>query len=249
MFQNNLKIKNKELPSFALGTAPFVSVPYFGHRARLYQLDFEENPENIYNVIKYSYDKGMRAIQVMPEKPMVNALKLVKEENLDISIYGTIRKNSLNKDIQLFADLDADIMFLDEWITDKSESDFIMGALDVVNEEDALSGLITTLPKETTKKLMNSPIKELFDIYMLPLNKIGYLMDYPLFVPSARKELEKNLIKLGKPIMATQTLAAGILQPIEALDFIKSLNYVEMITIGLAKESEIDETLDYLFQL
>lgn len=247
MFQDNLKIKNKKLPKFALGTAPFVSLPYFGHRARLYQLDFEENPENIYKIIKYSYDKGVRAIQAIPEKPMINALKIVKEENLDISIYGTIRKDNLNKDIQLFSDLNADIMFLDEWITDKSEPDFIMGALDIINEENTLSGLITTLPKETSKKLINSPIKELFDVYMLPINKLGYLMDYPLFVPSAREELKENLIKLDKPVMATQTLAAGILQPQEALEFIKSLGYIDMITIGLAKTSEVDETIKYLF--
>ena len=61
-------------------------------------MDFGENPENIYKIIKYSYDKGVRAIQVIPEKPMINALKIVKEENLDISIYGTIRKNNINKD-------------------------------------------------------------------------------------------------------------------------------------------------------
>lgn len=247
MFQDNLKIKNKKLPKFALGTAPFVSLPYFGHRARLYQLDFEENPENIYEIIKYSYDKGMRAIQVIPEKPMINALKIVKEEKMDISIYGTIRKNNLNKDIQLFADLNADIMFLDEWVTDKSEPDFIMEALDRIGEENTLSGLITTLPKETTKKLINSPIKELFDVYMLPINKLGYLMDYPLFVPSAREELKENLIKLDKTVMATQTLAAGIIQPQEALEFIKSLGYIDMITIGLAKTSEVDETIKYLF--
>ena len=248
MFQTTLTIKDKELPSFALGTAPFVSEPYFGHRARLYQLDFE-NPENICKIIRYSYDKGVRAIQVIPEKPMVNALKIIDEENLDISIYGTIRKDNLNKDIQLFADLNAEIMFLDEWITDKSEPDFIMGALDIINEEDTLSGLITALPKETTKKLLDSPVNELFDVYMLPINKLGYLMDYPLFVPSAREELKQNLIKLDKPVMATQTLAAGILQPSEALEFIRSLNYVNMITIGLAKESEVNETLDYLFKL
>ena len=249
MFQNNLIIKNKKLPLFALGTAPFISAQYFGHRARLYQLDFGENPENIYKIIKYSYDKGVRAIQVIPEKPVINALKIVKEENLDVSIYGTIRKNNINKDIKIFSDLNAEIMFLDEWLTDKSESDFIMGVLDIINEEDTLSGLITALPKETTKKLINSPIKELFDIYMLPINKLGYLMDYPLFVPSAREELKENLIKLDKPVMAAQTLAAGILQPQEALKFIKSLGYVDMLTIGLAKESETDETIDILFQV
>ncbi len=249
MFQDELIIKNKKLHSFALGTAPFTSAPYFGHRARLYQLDFEKNPENIYKIIKYAYDCGIRAIQAIPEKSMINALKIVKEENLDMSIYGTIRKDNYNKDINVFADLNADLMFLDEWITDKSTSDFIIGVLDIINSNNTLSGLITSMPKETTKKLINSPMKELFDVYMLPINKLGYLMDYPLFIPSARDELKENLIKLNKTVMASQTLAAGILQPVEALEFIKSLNYIDMLTIGLTKESEVDETLNILFNL
>jgi hypothetical protein len=34
------------------GSSPFVAAPQFGHRARLYQLDLYNNPENILEIIQ-----------------------------------------------------------------------------------------------------------------------------------------------------------------------------------------------------
>ena len=71
------------------------------------------------------------------------------------------------------------MMLLDEWVTDKSDIDFIEESLNKINDENVVSGLITALPKETTPKLIDSDINDLFDIYVIPVNKLGYMMDYP----------------------------------------------------------------------
>ena len=37
-----------------LGTSPFIFAPQFGHRTRLYELDFENQPENIAKILDKS---------------------------------------------------------------------------------------------------------------------------------------------------------------------------------------------------
>ena len=66
MFEGKLKVLNKEIPRKLLGTSPFIAAPQFGHRARLYQLDLYNNPENIFKIIKKSYEMGIMGIQVIP---------------------------------------------------------------------------------------------------------------------------------------------------------------------------------------
>jgi len=52
MFDGKIKISEKEIPRILLGTSPFIAAAQFGHRARLYQLDLYNNPENILKIIK-----------------------------------------------------------------------------------------------------------------------------------------------------------------------------------------------------
>jgi hypothetical protein len=247
MFQGFIEIKDKKIPQTSLGTAPFIGMPYFGHRSRLYQLDFYSNPENILKVIKKSYDTGVRAIQLIPEEPVVKALNLALDEGLKLDIGGTVRKENLKEDIKLLSDLKASMMLLDEWVTDKSEMSFIEESLNRINDENVISGLITALPKETTPKLIDSDIKNLFDVYMVPVNKLGYMMDYDAFMKEERAQLAKLLEKLDKVIMANKILAVGILNPQEALEFLKTLDYVDMVSIGVASEKEAEETFSLLF--
>ena len=248
MFQNHIEIKNKKIPQTSLGTAPFIGMPYFGHRSRLYQLDFYNNPENILKVIRKSYDMGVRAIQLIPEEPVVKALEMAQDEGLKLDIWGTIRKENLMGDIELLSNLNSSMMLLDEWVTDKSEMDFIAGALDIINDENSIAGLITALPKETTPKLIDSDIKDLFEVYMVPVNKLGYMMDYSTFLTPEREELASLLKKLDKVVMANKILAVGILTPQEALEFLKTLDYVDLVTMGVASEKEAEETFGLLFK-
>jgi hypothetical protein len=139
------------------------------------------------------------------------------------------------------------MMLLDEWVTDKSDMDFIENSLNKINDENVISGLITALPKETTPKLSDSDIKELFDVYMVPVNKLGYMMDYPVFMQKERDELAQKLKDLDKIVMANKILAVGILNPEEAMDFLKTLDYVDLVTIGVASEKEAEETFNLLF--
>ncbi|MBC7100199.1 hypothetical protein [Methanothermobacter tenebrarum] len=248
MFDGSIKIKDKSIPCTSLGTAPFAGLAYFGHRSRLYQIDLYNNPDNIQRIIKRSYDLGVRAIQLIPEPPVIKALTGAVESGLDFTIIGTIRAGRFQEDLKLLLDLDADAMLLDEEYTDKLETWELADLLNSINDLGIVCGLITAFPRNTTMKLLASDILDLFDIYMIPLNKLGYMMDFPSFLEDERRELKEMILDTGKFIMAHKVLAAGILKPDEAFKFLESVDYIDMVSIGVASIEEAEETFTLLFE-
>lgn len=246
MFEGNVNIKGKEIPRTLLGTSPFIGAAQFGHRARLYQLDLYDQPKNILKVMKKSYDLGINGIQLVPYDPVVQALNWAIDEGCTFNIVGTVRPDCENEDIELLNELGASSMLLHGAITDKLDLDYLTENLDAIKETGAVPGIVTHRPFNTTKNLIDSPILDLFDIYMVPVNKTGYLMDTDVFMQKERDELRDLIKKLDKTIIAKKTMAAGILTPNDAFDYLKTLDYVDLMTVGIASEAEAEETFEIL---
>ena len=51
---------------------------------------------------------------------------------------------------------------------------------------------------------------------------------------------------LNKKVIATRVLAAGILQPKEAFEFLKTIDYVDLISIGVGKVEEAGDDFSLL---
>lgn len=246
MFEENIEINGRIIPRILLGTSPFIAAPHFGHRARLYQLDLYNQPENILKIIKQAYQLGVRGVQLIPYTPVVDAIRWAKDEGCKLNIVGTVRPDKEKEDIKLLSELDADAMLLHAVITDTGDWDTISHYLKIIKKENSIPGLVTHTPFGTTKKLLNSPILDLFDIYMIPLNKIGYLMDIDIFMDKERAELSDLIKSLNKKVIAKKTLAAGVLAPNDAFDYLKTVDFVDLITVGIASEVEAVETFDLL---
>jgi hypothetical protein len=74
-----------------------------------------------------------------------------------------------------------------------------------------------------------------------PFNKVGFQM-----IPS-KTECEKTLESLPEPIViAISILAAGYLNPTEAIDYIATLPNIEGVAVGVSKESHARETFRLL---
>ncbi len=57
-------------------------------------------------------------------------------------------------------------------------------------------------------------------------------MDCDTHGPDEREHLRKLIHKLGKTVIAKKVLAAGIMTPDDAFDYLKTLNYVDMVVFG-----------------
>ncbi|MEN6592267.1 MAG: hypothetical protein ABFC12_03370 [Methanobacterium sp.] len=246
MFEGHLEISGRSLPRTYLGTSPFIAAGQFGHRARLYQLDLYDQPENILKVIRKSYQMGVRGIQIIPYPPVLDAFRWAREEGIELSIIGTVRPGEEAADIKLLSWLDADAMLLHGAITDGCKWDVISGHLKDIKDEGSIAGLATHQPFRTTTKLLESPVLDLFDIYMIPVNKVGYLMDTEFFLEKQRSEFSELINKVDKTVIVKKTLAAGVLTPGDAFEFLKTVDYADMITVGIAYEKEAEETFTVL---
>lgn len=248
MFEGNIDVNEKEIPRVLLGTSPFIAAPQFGHRARLYQLDLYSNPENIFRIIRRSWEMGVAGIQLIPYPPVVEAMEMAIDAGIKMQVIGTLRPENENEDIELLSKLKASAMLLHGATTDNGNWDFIGGVLQSVADEGALPGLATHMPFQCTENLLESPVLDLFKLYMVPVNKLGYLMDCDTYGPEKRIELNDKISLLNKTVIAKKILAAGILTPEEALDHLQTVNFADIVTFGIASEEEAKQTFGYLFK-
>jgi hypothetical protein len=246
MFEGRIKVAGKEIPRTLLGTSPFVAAAQFGHRARLYQLDLYNNPENIFKIIKKSYEMGIRGIQVLPFPPVVKAIEEAFESGFKMDLIGTVRPEKEMKDIETLSELGASSMLLHAVITDNIDWNFIEEKLQEIKDANAVPGLVTHMPFQTTSCLLESPVIDLFDIYMVPVNKLGYLMDCDTYGINERTKLDEMIKNLNKTIIAKKILAAGILKPEEAFNYLKTIDFADIVALGIASEAEAQETYNLL---
>ena len=261
MFLENLEYKNKSIPQTILGYGPFMAEPYFGHRSRLYQLDLYDNPQATAEVIVEAYDKGVRAINLVNNQNLLKAYDIASNQGCEMKVIATIGKSDVDylnpnyevacevdwdEDIELFSAYDTPLMLVDEFIVDGYNWRLTSKILEEINSTGSLSGLVTAFPSKTTDLIGDNLDMDLFDFYMIPLNSISYMMDINAFNSSQRQEFVDRLLKLNKKIIATRILAAGVLKPKEAFTFFKNIDYVDAISIGVAKVSEACEDFELL---
>lgn len=264
IFQNSLEFKGREIPRTILGYAPLIGEPYFGHRARLYQLDLHRNPENIAKIIMDSYDQGVRAINLVNDDALIEGFDIAIESGCEMDVIATVGKSEVDymapnydvakevdwdEDIELFSKYNAPVMLIDEFITDGYDWNLNREILEAINDSGSLSGISTAFPNKTTGEISENLDLDLFDFYMIPLNKLAYMMDIQSFLEKEREEFKDSVLKLDKKIIATRTLAAGILTPKEAFGFIKSYGLADLITVGVANKKEVEEDFTALREL
>lgn len=263
MFFEDLKYKDKVIPQTILGYGPFMAELYYGHRSRLYLDDLYNNPQYTSEVIQEAYNQGVRAINLVNDENLLKAYDLAAEVGCEMKVIATIGKSDVDylnpnyeiakevdwdEDIELFSSYDCPLMLVDEFITDAYDWRLTSRILNRINETDSLSGLVTAFPSRTTDLLAQNLDMNLFDFYMIPLNSISYMMDINAFNASQRQEFVDRVLSLNKKIIATRPLAAGILNPKEAFTFFKTVDYVDAISIGVAKIEEAIEDFELLKQ-
>lgn len=248
MLEGYLEIDGKEIPRALLGTSPFIGAAHFGHRARLYLLDLYRNPEAMARIMIKSYDLGVRGIQLIPHAPIIEALQIAQHEGCPLDIIATIGSEPGSDDIALVSDLEPQAMLIDPLITDQADWNIIGKKLDAIKDTGSVAGLITQFPFSTTRKLFDSPVLNDFKLYMIPLNRLGYLMDCDTFGPDERTHFKEIIKKLDKTIIAMHVMAAGIMTPDDAFDYLKTVDFVDMAALGIASEVEAEESFSKLFK-
>ena len=262
IFSKDFNFKNYSIPETILGHAPFIAEPYFGHRSRIYQLDLYSQPDKIADIIIQAYDEGVRAINLVNDENLIKGFDLACDAGCKMKVIATVGKSNMDyiapnyeiasevdwdKDIEFFSNYDCPLMLVDEFIVDGYNWSLTSKILGEINDAGVLSGIITAFPYKTTDKLINNSIDmDLFDFYMIPINSFAYMMDTPSFLKNQREEFREKLLSLNKKIIACRIFAAGILMPDEAFAFLNNLDFIDLITFGVASKNEIIKDMEVL---
>ena len=86
-----------------LGTSPFIFAPQFGHRTRLYELDFEKQPENIVKILDKAYEKGVHKILLNRSDDLEIALDMSIDNGNAWEVIGKTNDTNFEEDLNIFS--------------------------------------------------------------------------------------------------------------------------------------------------
>lgn len=236
-----------------LGCSPFTLGYQFGHRSRLYELDFSNQPENIVEVINKVHEFDVNNIMFKVNKDLENAINMSINGGNDWKVTAFTDCNDIDGDLELFSQFDTKTVILSGDFVDKciEEANFevISEYLTKISDCSFVPAIETRTPFKNLPVINDSTIKNDFETIMIPLNFYGYMMDCNFFSSDNREVFSSMVKKLDKNVIANRTLATGILKPKEAYDFLGGVDYVDSVCVGIAKTSEAEETLSYITTL
>lgn len=233
-----------------LGTSPFTYAPQFGHRTRLYELDFQGQPENIAEILDKVYELGVSQILIKSSDDLVKALDMSINNGNEWSIIGMTDTVNYEDDMSLFDKYNTTTILLDGFFVDDNINDNnfdnISNYLNDISNRGFIPAIETRTPFKNLPIISGSSFIDDFDVIMFPLNFYGYMMDCNFLNNDNKHKINDLASTLDKKIIVNRTLATGILSPKEAYDFIKTVDYVDSVCVGLAKISEAEETLSII---
>lgn len=213
-----------------LGTSPFLGAGQFGPRAGEYYQRFYLNPANITSLIVEAVEFDITWVQAIALKPIAKAIEDAgRRTQRQIQIAATVGVEQFEPELELMKSLGAKIILTHARVTDRLDSKF----KDCIKRigDIAIAGAVTHNPGAVIPKLSSY---EEVKIIMAPINLAGRFMS-----PSQDSTLDA-IRKTDKIVLGKKTLAAGLLQPREALEYVAE--YVYGVAIGVASEEELKET-------
>ncbi|MBE6487254.1 MAG: hypothetical protein E7Z86_00835 [Methanosphaera stadtmanae] len=236
-----------------LGCSPFTLGFQFGHRSRIYELDFSGQPENIVEVIDKAYQLGVNNIMLKNNEDLINALRLSQNNGNKWKVTAFSTCDNLDGDLEVFSEFDVETVIMDGLFVDKNieedNYDIISDCLSRIRDASYIPAIETRMPFKNLPLIADSSFIDDFDTIMIPFNFYGYMMDCNFFHKDNRDEFKSLVEGLDKTVIANRTLATGILKPQEAYDFIKDIDYIDNVCIGIANVSEAEETIGIINEI
>lgn len=131
---------------------------------------------------------------------------MAADAGCEFEIMGTLRPDHFQEDLEVLSELGASAALLDEHYTDLMPASDVSELLDEI--DGMLRGLITTMPSGTTVRLLEEGVDN-FELYMIPLNRLGYMMDFSMFLEDERRRLGELLGNSAGRLLQRRSLQQG----------------------------------------
>ncbi|RAP51444.1 MAG: hypothetical protein BZ138_05205, partial [Methanosphaera sp. rholeuAM270] len=160
-----------------LGTSPFIFAPQFGHRTRLYELDFEKQPENIAEILNKSYELGVHNIMLSRSEDLEKALDLSINAGCEWEIIAKTSVENFEDDLETYEKYNTKSVMLDGFFVDenieKKDYENISRYLNTIADYGYIPSIETRTPFKNIPVISESSFIDDFDEIMLPLNFYG----------------------------------------------------------------------------
>jgi hypothetical protein len=230
-----IRIENMLLPPVSLGTSPFLGAGQFGRRAQVYYRRFYLQPENMISLIIKAAELGIRAVQLVAYKGIIEAFKEA-QERISGKLHSTvvIGLEDWQRELMDVTQLKPAIIFIHARLSDSLNFSLMSQICQEIRERGLIPGCATHFPERTIASID----REELDIkaYLAPVNSRGLFMG-----PSPDKALEV-IKQTNKIVIAKKVLAAGNLPPEEGIAYISGIGHIKGLALGIASEREAEET-------
>lgn len=228
------KVEGVDIPRILLGTSPFLGAGQFGVRAYQYYKHFFENPRNITDLVIEAINFGVRGIQLVAYREIVEAIRRAQvETGVELVIIGSLPFDRPEEGLDCLSSLPTKAVLLHGEETDRLNFKVLESWLGRIRELGFIPGVATHKPDIVLPELLESKLD--FQVVLLPFNAAGFLM--------GKKEKVFDVVRRSdKSFIAMKTLAAGRLKPREALEYLFSCEGIDSVAIGVATMEEVKET-------
>lgn len=230
-------VKGIKFPRLLFGTSPFFGAGQFRDRSVGYFREFYLNPQNMTALYNSSISNGLNAIHVPSDPVVIEAIiKSIKSSGVSSFVLATVEAKNLSEELGLCERVRADSVMTHGSCTDRSGR-ALGDILERIRKrfDNVPTGIATHSPGDVIPRILGL---EMIDIILTPINLKGHFMD-----PDERSTLDTiaRARSIGKKVIAMKSLAAGLLNPTIAFEYIA--DKVDGVAVGITATSELHEVI------
>ncbi|MFX1328713.1 MAG: hypothetical protein ACFE91_11350 [Promethearchaeota archaeon] len=189
------------------------------------------HPKAILEILETSYQAGARGVEVIPIGKIIDAAKIMVETHNDYIITGSTYPG-IDSRIESLIGIGAKLIYVHGMISDERNSKLVR-LLDEISSRGIIPGIATHDPIVTISYIIEKNLN--VKAFLIPFNANGIYMENA-------KKLEEIVDSTKKyDFIAMKTLAAGIINPENAFNYISKHN-ISAVAIGMVTNLQAEES-------
>ena len=240
-----VEYSSKQLPRLLCGSSPFMGAGQFGGSGAAWYHQFFNYPERMAELFSHFCKLGFPGVHIIAYPSIIEAARITKESH-PLKVTASLLSEDWRENFEEVAALEPEVVYVHGAMTDQyldQRVEELIECFQVIRDIGAFPGIATHNTYQALKVLqsVDHPLRQESFGLLLPINHLGWAIGGPL------KEVVELLEKTDSnqyPVAGMKILAAGRLDPDEALRFAFQVAKVKVAAIGVVAKEQADQLAD-----